>query len=209
MTKQYQQGLLGLTLFWLLAVGMGMGVVWRHALSAGLPGSPPTQWPTGSQIQRAPGRATLIMLAHPHCPCTRASLGELALLMARCQGRVTTTVLFVKPDDASDGWEKTDLWDQAALIPGVKVLRDNKGVEARRFRSLTSGQTLLYDVAGTLLFSGGITGARGHAGDNDGRSTIVALLTGGMADRAETPVFGCSLQGPNSNSETEVCTKEQ
>ena len=39
------------------------------------------------------------------------------------------------------------------------------------------GQTLLYDAGGTLIFSGGITGSRGHAGDNAGEAALVALLT--------------------------------
>jgi hypothetical protein len=40
---------------------------------------------------------------------------------------------------------------------------------------------------GCLLFSGGITAARRHAGDNAGESAIVALLNN------QTLVFGCSL----------------
>jgi hypothetical protein len=52
---------------------------------------------------------------------------------------------------------------------------------------------LLYDTAGRLLFSGGITAARGHSGDNAGREAIVALLAGAPTDRTQTPVFGCKL----------------
>jgi hypothetical protein len=58
---------------------------------------------------------------------------------------------------------------------------------------VTSGQTFLYDARGTLLFSGGITGARGHAGDNAGRASIVALLNRAGAATTSTNVFGCSL----------------
>jgi len=66
-------------------------------------------------------------------------------------------------------------------------------VEARRFGVETSGQTLLYDAGGRLIFSGGITGSRGHAGDNAGEAALVALLTSGQADRRATSVFGCPL----------------
>ena len=38
----------------------------------------------------------------------------------------------------------------------------------QRFGAETSGQTLLYDRDGRLLFSGGTTGSRGHDGDNAG-----------------------------------------
>ena len=36
---------------------------------------------------------------------------------------------------------------------------------------------------GALLFSGGITGARGHAGDNAGRARVLALLNDAKAER--------------------------
>ncbi|HYE66176.1 MAG TPA: hypothetical protein VD966_11365, partial [Pyrinomonadaceae bacterium] len=159
----------------------------------GLAARPPARWPADSRIQRAPGRAILVMLAHPHCPCTRASIGELASLMAHCEGRLTAYVLFLKPTGSSVDWERTDLWHSAEKIPGVNVLLDEGGHEARRFHAATSGQTVLYDTAGRLLFSGGITGSRGHSGDNAGRSAIVSLLNTGAAQREETFVFGCPL----------------
>jgi hypothetical protein len=118
--------------------------------------------------------------------------------MTRAQDRVTAYVLFLKPPGFPDYWEETDLWRSAAAIPGVKVLRDDAGAEARRFRAATSGQTLLYDADGRLLFSGGITASRGHAGDNAGRSVIVALLTEGQGGQTETPVFGCPLRSAES-----------
>jgi len=70
---------------------------------------------------------------------------------------------------------------------------DVDGVEARRFGVATSGSTLLYDAAGNLLFLGGITGARGHSGDNAGMSAVLAGIRTGCADPDQTPVFGCSL----------------
>jgi hypothetical protein len=106
---------------------------------------------------------------------------------------LTASVLFLKPKGSSEDWERTDLWQSAASIPGVNVLVDEDGAEARRFNSSTSGQTILYDAEGRLLFSGGITGSRGHSGDNAGRSAVVSLVNAGAADRAETFVFGCPL----------------
>ncbi|MDQ3813533.1 MAG: RedB protein [Armatimonadota bacterium] len=181
---------------WLLAVVAGLGVMLNYENSPGVAATAPVQWPTNSRIRLAPDRPTLVMLAHPRCPCTRASIGELALLMARCQGKVTAYVLFLKPAGTASDWAKTDLWQSAAAIPGVQVVRDDGGVEARRFGVETSGQTMLFDSAGRLLFSGGITAARGHSGDNAGRSVIVSLLTTGMAERHQTFVFGCSLRDP-------------
>ena len=55
-------------------------------------------------------------MAHPHCPCTRATLGELAVLMARVQKRVNAVVVFVVPNGVPEKWEETDLWRNAAQI---------------------------------------------------------------------------------------------
>jgi hypothetical protein len=178
---------------WLLMIGTGIGLLWRYESKPGVAAAAPDRWPAGSRIRRAGDRATLVMSAHPHCPCTRASITELSRLMTQARGRLTAYVLFVKPANFSDGWEQTDLLTSAAAIPGVTVMRDDEGVEASRFHTLTSGQTVLYDASGKRLFSGGITRARGHEGDNAGRMAIVSLLIKDAAEQKETPVFGCPL----------------
>ena len=119
--------------------------------------------------------------------------------MAHCQGKVSTYVLFYKPTDLPESWGQTDLWQSAVSIPGVTVLNDTDGTEAKRFGAATSGQTLLYSEEGNLLFSGGITGSRGHSGDNDGRDAIVSLLLNGNMDHSTTLVYGCDLLGKNQN----------
>jgi hypothetical protein len=136
------------------------------------------------------------MLAHPRCSCTRASLNELAILMTRAAGRLSATVIFVRPDGTPPGWDDTDLRRTAAAIPGVHVLTDSAGLEASRFGAWTSGQVCYYDAAGRLAFSGGITAGRGHEGDNAGRSSLEARLAGYDSGPRHTAVFGCSLFGP-------------
>jgi hypothetical protein len=191
---------------WVSLTAAGMGFLWDYENTPGSAAHAPARWPADSRLQRPDGRPTLVLLAHPHCPCTRASIGELSRLMAQAPGLVTARVLFVKPQGFSDEWEQTDLWASAAAIPGVSVVRDDEGVEARRFSAATSGQVMLYDGGGRLLFSGGITSARGHAGDNAGREAIVSLLTTDEAERRETPVFGCPLfaQGEECQTGKEV-----
>jgi len=187
-----------LSILWLLAAGAGLWFVSEYENTPGIAASPTVQFPAGSQLKRLPGRPTLVMLVHPHCPCTRASMGELELLMAQTQGHVTTYVLFLKPAGFTDDWEKTNLWQTASEIPGVRVTQDKDGREAEFFKAATSGQTFLYDADGQLLFRGGITSARGHSGDNAGRSAIVALLNDGEAEQTETAVYGCPLFNKNS-----------
>lgn len=181
------------TAVWLIAAAAGLAVLWQYDNAPGEGATAPRMWPAGTALVRATEQPTLILLAHPQCSCTRASLAELAEALARATVRPKTYVLFLKPEGFSDEWAMTDLWRTAAALPEVTVVRDDAGIEARRFGVSTSGQTLLYDNAGTLLFAGGITGARAHQGDNDGRRSIVALLNRKTPARTATNVFGCSL----------------
>jgi hypothetical protein len=178
---------------WAVAVVGGLSVLWAYENTPGDSGSSPGQWPAETSLSRATDQPTLVLFAHPQCSCTRASLGELAETLARANKQPKTYVVFLKPFGFGPDWEKTDLWQTAASLPNVTVIRDDEGVEATRFGAITSGQTVLYDDEGTLLFSGGITGARGHAGDNAGRASLVALLNHGKTERSWTSVFGCRL----------------
>src|SRR5262245_30351063 len=105
---------------WLLVVGAGMFVLLDYANTPGRAGMAAARWPDAAG--RAGGRAKLVMALHPHCPCSRASIGELALIMARCQGRLTACVLFVGPAELGPGWMHTDLWESAMAIPGVECV---------------------------------------------------------------------------------------
>jgi len=175
-----------------------MAVLWKYENVPGLTLPVPAAWPAASRIPREPGIATLVMFAHPRCPCTQAGVGELAKVMAQCQGRVRASVLFYKPRGTSDEWAHTDLWSAAAAIPGVKVQCDEDGAEAARFGATTSGFILVYDGLGKLDYNGGITAERGHAGDNDGEKAIVAILKGERPAIGFMPVLGCSIYDPQS-----------
>ena len=190
--------LLGMASLWVLMAALGAGTMMKYELTPGRAGTPPVDWPAASGLQRDATRATLVMFAHPRCACTRASVGELARIMAQGQGRVAAQVIFFKPKAAADDWAATDVWRSAANIPNVRVASDEGGVEAQRFQADTSGFAILYDASGRMLFRGGITSARGHAGDNDGRSAIAALLNQAKPVREQTPVFGCSLLTPSN-----------
>jgi hypothetical protein len=190
-------------LMWSTAIAAGWVTLLRYDYESRPheSGPVPACWPTGTRIERDHDRGTLVMFAHPRCPCTRASIGELALLMAQCQGRLRAHVLFFRPVGSSELGASTDLSRSAAAIPGVTVAQDDGGAEARRFHVATSGHTLLYGARGELLFSGGITASRGHSGGNAGRSAVFALLHDGVAELEETPAFGCSLRDPESPRE--------
>jgi hypothetical protein len=190
------------------ALGILLGAVWIGALffahrtllgydyQAGTDAKAPVMWPRDAKVQRTGSLPTIVVFAHPKCPCTRATIEELAVLMAKVHGRATATVVFVRPDEFPAGWEKTDLWQSAARIPGVTAVSDPGAVEAGRFDAQASGQTMFYDAGGVLKFSGGITEFRGHAGDNAGQSALVSLALTGRADIDHASVYGCSLKNP-------------
>src|ERR1700733_11527431 len=161
---------------WVPTVAFGVNVLLKYSTTPGDAGTPPLDWPANLPIERGTGRAALVMFVHPQCPCSRASLGELAIIMAHTPRPVEATVFFFLPAGEASAWARTDLWRTAAAIPGVRVREDREAAVARSFGALTSGQTLLYNPNGRLLFRGGITGFRGHSGDNAGRSAILALL---------------------------------
>jgi hypothetical protein len=186
-----------LIVVWLSAVACGMALVWSYNHRPGESAAAPARWPTDSRVPRANGY-TLVMLAHPKCPCTRATVEELSKLMAHTQGRLNAFVLFVKPRSVSNDWDHTDLWQSASAIPGVTVLNDDDGIEATWFDAHVSGQVMVYDREGKLVFQGGITESRGQIGDNAGRSAIEALVNRGVSDRDRTVVFGCPLFDPDS-----------
>ena len=181
------------------AVGFGINILWKYSSTPGRPGTPSLNWPEGMQTGRTRGRSTLVMFAHPQCPCTNATLGELAIIMAHSQDRLDADVFFYAPASQPESWVRSELWNATSAIPGVHVFEDPEAHMAERFGVFTSGQTLLYDPQGHLQFTGGITALRGHSGDNAGRSAIIALVRGGKSQFGAlpevTPVLGCGLRG--------------
>ena len=178
-----------------LILGFGL-LIFHDSLPAAI-SAPPATWPAESQAAR--GRDyTLVMLAHPYCGCMRATLDELNVLLNRVGKRVQTTVMFLRPEDRPPEWSQTATWTLATQIPGVTVQEDLGGREHRLFHAGTSGQLVLYDPAGRLVFNGGITASRGHSGDNLGLQRIISLVERGTADRAGNAVYGCSLDTPEA-----------
>jgi len=191
---------------WVTALAFGARVLINYETTPGQVGPVAANWPTASIVPSQADKPTLLMFAHPHCPCTRASIGELAEIMAHAMGKVNAYVFFAKPPGAGRDWDETDLRRSAAAIPGVTVLTDENGNEAARFGAKTSGHTVVFASNGALIFSGGITASRGHAGDNAGESAVLAALTQQPLRRARTPVFGCSLTKRPSMPDGKLCS---
>jgi hypothetical protein len=178
---------------WMLIVSLGLWVLLQFSNTPGAATHPPKTWPDRAPLALATERSTLLVFAHPQCACSRATVGELARIVACCSDRVEPAVFVYQPADAPEDWKDSPIWKDASEIPGVRVAHDPDGAIARQFRAKTSGETLLYHPDGRLQFAGGITAARAHSGDNYGRDAIVSLLLRREPDRRQTPTFGCAL----------------
>jgi hypothetical protein len=178
---------------WALVCGGGLAALAEHTARptqiAGV--TPSARWPQAAGFEPGPGN-TLLLFAHPKCPCTRASLGELERVVADAPG-AQVEIFFFRPQEEGEGWSRTDLWSQAAAIPGARVHDDPEGAMAQRFGAAVSGTALLYRDR-SLRFAGGLTISRGHRGDSKGREAVLHHLKTGEGD-ASAPVFGCSLFG--------------
>lgn len=184
----------------LLALGLaGMGYLAWYKNQAGASGTPAASFPQDSRLVLSAQHATLLVFVHPHCPCSRATLQELSRIMTVCRDRVAARIVFIRPTGSDSAWMKTDLWKSAESITGAEVIEDRDGAEGRRFGVSTSGHVFLYDPTGSRRFSGGITGARGHEGDNPGEDAVVSIVSGKHSGCASAPVFGCALFSGSDN----------
>ena len=175
---------------WLTAAAAGGWWLHKYEIAQGAVAVTPEQWPAMSRLKPAQDCHTLVMFAHPRCPCTRASIEELNRMLVKCEGKLDATVLFSQPSNYPPDWSRSPFWNSAAAIPGVVAQIDVDGLEAKRFGAGPSGFVVLYDATGRLVFSGGITASRGHAGENAGADAIVSLVNGEVASSGPTPSFG-------------------
>lgn len=192
----------------LVVLGWGLGIctgclaLWNYAGTPGIRQPGAVVWPADTKLRRPQNRQTLVLFAHPHCPCSRATFRELERLVAQSDRMLDIQVEFVQPPGTGATWAHTDLWKAAAAIPYVSVALDHNGREARRFGARTSGESFLYDLTGRLVFQGGLTPARGHEGESAGKSAIACWVAGYPAE-AHSPVFGCPLLDSDPSQKAE------
>jgi hypothetical protein len=180
---------------WVLGLGVGLRAIWKYEVTPGTQAVAPTTWPEASRLDRNADGFTLVLAAHPHCPCTRASIDNLARVLSRLQRPVKSYVLLLRPSEFSKDWEKTEIWARAERIAGATVVTDIDGAEAALFDARTSGYTAVYDPGGRLVFSGGLTSARGHPGESTSQNQLVSLVNGGGGRTVvASSVFGCALR---------------
>ena len=178
---------------WPTLVCAGWFAMTQYEMTAGESAQAPKTWPVNAGLSRPKDLPALLLFAHPQCPCTRASVEQLSRIVAASSRRVHPYAIFLQPAGFSEVWTHSSTWNRAAAIPGVTVLPDRSGQIAAAFGAKTSGQSLLFDLKGNLVFTGGITASRGHDGDNMGSQAVLLFLISGKLMNVHTPVFGCSL----------------
>lgn len=178
---------------WLCLCATGLGIAVTYTSGAGASGEVPYRWPLSEGLSAE--RMTLVMFAHPRCPCTQASVRELARLQRYTISKTETVVYLYAPAGEPD-WDDSALREEIDRIPEVTIRTDLEGRLAERFGAMTSGHVVLYAPDGSLRFSGGITPGRGHEGDSTGARAIRMAVLQGAIDAAIVSVFGCDLQSP-------------
>ena len=188
---------------WGLLLACGTGYLAAHGARAGEAGATPVAWPEG--IERSGDAWTVLLAAHPRCPCTRASAEELIGALAGAGEAYELIVLAYRPS-GDDAFADTGVIRRLGGLAHARVEDDPDGTIAAGFGALTSGHAAVYDPGGRLRFSGGLTPSRAHVGPNTGAGAVRSLLRGGEAPAARAPVYGCPLDNDDPHPLLGGCT---
>ncbi len=89
-------GIAASIVLWSALVAIGAGTLYAYESTPGERGATPVTWPAASTLPH--DGTTVAMFVHPECPCTRASITELATsISAKAPG----TLLVVVEGDAA------------------------------------------------------------------------------------------------------------
>lgn len=183
---------------WILSVTAGSAWLWSYELTAGRKGDAPLRWESSPQLVLDGNRHNLVISLHPHCPCSRATVEELSRILAHTGARLKVHALLFAPEDAAPEWFESALVDRLLKLPHTAISTDVAGRHAAARGALTSGDAQLYAPDETLIFHGGVTIARGHAGDSPGSAAVIAAVNNSVPEEraaVKTPVYGCQLHG--------------
>ena len=185
-----------LFLVWIVVVSAGLFGLSYYSNQPGESAAPPKLWPASSQVLLDSEHPTLLFFAHPYCSCTEASARELESVIAHFGRPLSLNILVIRSREFDRDRQEPALVDRLKQLPGTKVFEDLNAEETRQFGVTTSGHVLLYAPDGRLLFSGGVTASRGHAGENENSLALGRLLSQSSRDAPAAKscdVFGCPL----------------
>jgi hypothetical protein len=179
---------------WLVFCATGVGLFWQYKGTGQQPQPAAVVWPRNDELELDAIEPTLLMFAHPRCPCTRASMSELERVLRESGSSPRVTFVVYQPAAADATWQESPLLQEMRELPHANMVWDSEGKIAARFGAATSGQIQVYRPTGQCLFNGGVTRLRGHAGANAASDQLLAALQGTPAEFTTTTVYGCALQ---------------
>ena len=137
----------------------------------------------------------MVLFTPPACPCTRASVEELGRVFSRLRTSPTLVVsVFADALPTDTATWQSNLPENLRRLPVDRFVPDVEGRWSARFGATTSGEVHAYADPETPRFHGGITGSRGHVGDNEGARRLQHILQNKAAAATRAPVFGCALK---------------
>jgi hypothetical protein len=187
-----------LTLCWSAATALGFFLLERYKATPGQQATSNESWPADSVIQPEPGSYNFVLAINSHCPCSRATVTELAQILQGHERDVVLHALVYRPASFSEGWQDSALLADVKSISQARLTTDIDAREAERFGIYTSGGLVLFGPRGARLFQGGITQSRGHGGETAAHEAIRTRLLGVTSDLYVAPVFGCPLRESRS-----------
>lgn len=208
-THNSPRWLRALVCLWFLTASLSMLTLVAYASE---PGDAPhlvTTWPANAPINHDKSADTLLLFIHPRCPCSSATLAQLARIVAAAPSPPRTIALLSRPRGTQiAAWDRGALTEALNRIPNTIILPDPNGAIARQFGATTSGYCMLFDQQGNATFAGGITPARAHQGDNTGATRLARALRPEAPPIASicSPTFGCPLVLPHAPAS--ACTAE-
>jgi len=140
------------------------------------------------QIVSTESTPLLIVILHSQCPCSLATVENLTNLPEGVRSRLRLRLVFTGPQI-----ESSDIVSGASALKHAEREYLTEAEVLQRYGAQTSGQALLYNSRGNLMFSGGLTQARGEVGESAGISAICDVMAG-RKSISTAPVYGCALQ---------------
>ena len=190
--------------FWGILLVAGTISLAAYSNRPGIDGATISNWPDETDMVLRDDSLTLVLFLHPKCPCSVATVRELERTLGSNFKSVDLQIGLYCPPSKPDDWTETSLKKLAERIAPGATFVDRSAEEADRFGVSTSGHLLAFSTSGKCLFSGGVTGSRGHEGENRGSLELRKITHGEQRPFFKQPVFGCPLLGSTQNNDCEV-----
>lgn len=178
---------------WVGAAALGWSALFRHTYQPAATGEAVSRWPEAATPAPATAEYRIVVFAHPHCPCTRATLHKFDESLTRLPRETFLRFVFATAGLSPAAVAGSSNVASARRLPGVDVRFDHSGAETRRFGATVSGEVFVFDHAGRRVFHGGVTSGRGHEGDSAAQQELEGLVRGTARTSYTAPVFGCRL----------------